>query len=68
MEDGHIFYANLCSDIHLFAIFDGHGGNEVSLFCQDYFAKTLVGSQSFKNKQYKVALEETFMKMDEMML
>lgn len=68
MEDGHIFYANLNSDIHLFAIFDGHGGNEVALFCQDHFAKALAASQNFKNQKYKEALEETFMKMDEMML
>ena len=41
MEDTHICTLNLLKDVHLFVIFDGHGGNEVSEFCKSHFANTL---------------------------
>jgi serine/threonine protein phosphatase PrpC len=37
MEDAHILSLNLTEDISLFAVFDGHGGPEVALFCSKYF-------------------------------
>lgn len=33
MEDAHITQINLTPEIALFAVFDGHGGQEVALFC-----------------------------------
>ena len=41
MEDAHIaipFFYNNCS---LFGVFDGHGGDQVSKFCSESFAKEL---------------------------
>lgn len=37
MEDAHIVQLDLDKDIHLFAIFDGHGGREVAKFCEQKF-------------------------------
>lgn len=40
----------------------------MALYVKKHYVKCLVGLQSFKSKQYKEALEESFIKMDEMML
>jgi hypothetical protein len=40
----------------------------VALYVKKHYVKCLTGLQSFKSKMYKEALEESFMKIDEMML
>ena len=42
-------------------------GQEVALFVKKHFAKELVKLASYKSKCYKEALEECFLKMDELM-
>ena len=42
-------------------------GQEVALFVKKHFAKELVKLPSYKSKCYKEALEECFLKMDELM-
>lgn len=41
MEDAHVTLAELgeedCRNLSLYAVFDGHGGREVALFCQEHF-------------------------------
>lgn len=64
MEDAHICQADITPDIHLFAVFDGHGGSEVARFCEKYFVETLVKNPNFQNKKYKEALIETYYEMD----
>jgi len=68
MEDAHICQTDIEKDIHLFAVFDGHGGSEVAKFCEKYFVKELIGNKNFKEKNYSEALKETFLKMDELLL
>lgn len=34
MEDAHIAALDIDNDIHLFCIFDGHGGKEVAKYCE----------------------------------
>jgi protein phosphatase 1G len=69
MEDSHIAHIDLTpgSGVSLFGVFDGHGGQEVALYVKKHFAKELVKLASFKSKCYKEALEECFLKMDELM-
>ena len=33
MEDTHLTHAKLTDDTALFGVFDGHGGQEVALYC-----------------------------------
>lgn len=40
-EDAHIAHLDLPGDVHVFGVFDGHGGKEVSLYVKDIFAKRL---------------------------
>lgn len=42
-------------------------GQEVALYVKKHFAKELVKLQSYKSKCYKEALEECFLKMDDLM-
>lgn len=42
MEDAHIAKLDVQNGIHVFGVFDGHGGREVALFCQKHFIPELV--------------------------
>jgi serine/threonine protein phosphatase PrpC len=52
----------------LFAIFDGHGGVEVAEFASRNFEETFRSNPHYKSMNYELALQETFMKMDEMLM
>ena len=41
-EDAHIAALDIDENVHLFCVFDGHGGNEVSKFCELKFKETLL--------------------------
>ena len=68
MEDSHISHLNIEKNIHLFGVFDGHGGKEVAQFVKIHFKEELIKNKNFLNKDYKIALIETFLKMDELVL
>ena len=42
-------------------------GQEVALWVKENFKKELIKLQSFRSKCYKEALEECFLKLDELM-
>ncbi|KAM3139338.1 hypothetical protein pb186bvf_008558 [Paramecium bursaria] len=67
MEDAHILKADIQEGISLFAVFDGHGGKEVAKYVEHHFQEELVKNANFLQKNYPKALEETFLKMDDMM-
>lgn len=64
MEDAHICTPSLTEETSLFAVFDGHGGDEVAKFCERMFGEHLQKNPAFREGRYKQALEETFLKMD----
>ena len=65
MEDASICCLNLGDGNALFAIFDGHGGPEVSLFVKERFVGMLMQSRSYTLGYYYDALFETFKKLDD---
>lgn len=68
-EDSHIVeITQLGSDIQLYGVFDGHGGSQVALWVQDNFVKIMQDLPSFKSGDYGRALEETYLKIDELVL
>lgn len=68
MEDSHITLPFFDTDTSLFCIFDGHGGDEVSKFCSNHFPSELKKNKNYKSKNYKKSLEETFQKIDKMLM
>ena len=54
----------LPENLGLFAVIDGHGGNEVSLLIRDSLPDVLVNLESFKNKDYSQALIDLFPRLD----
>ena len=38
MEDSHVAELDLADNVHLFAVFDGHGGSSVARYCGQNFA------------------------------
>jgi len=68
MEDAHISQPRLTESTSLFAVFDGHGGPEVAKFCAKVFPSELLKNEKFTAGNYKTALEETFLKMDAILL
>jgi protein phosphatase 1G len=69
MEDSHIsdVKCGLNGTLHVFGVFDGHGGKEVSQFVKNHFTAELVNNPSYKSSNLKKALIENFLKMDELM-
>lgn len=65
MEDSHIAKYNIIPNVHIFGVFDGHGGKEVAIYVSKNFIKELLANESFKKKNYGQALTETFIQMDE---
>jgi serine/threonine protein phosphatase PrpC len=51
---------------YLFAVFDGHGGNQVAEFVRDNFVNELYANKNFIEENYETALIETFDKMDQL--
>lgn len=75
MEDAHIAVCDLdCQQaaadeqLSIFGVFDGHGGKEVALFTKDYFVKELVSNEAFQQKNYSLALKQTFHRIDQVTL
>ena len=68
MEDAHLVKVNLPKDICIFGVFDGHGGAEVAHFCHKNFIPELVKNQKFIAENYRDALIENFLKMDEILM
>ena len=67
MEDAHISAPNIAEGVHLFAVFDGHGGPEVAAFCAQHFVEELKANPKFASETYGEALQETFLRIDEML-
>ncbi|CAK63421.1 unnamed protein product (macronuclear) [Paramecium tetraurelia] len=67
MEDAHISQLDIEPGVSLFAVFDGHGGKEVAIYAEKHFQEELLKNPNYKQKNYKQALIETFLKIDELL-
>lgn len=68
MEDAHVLNLTLEEDAQLFAVFDGHGGRDVSVFLGRHFARELLNSAKYQMGDYEAALKETYLQMDQLLL
>lgn len=67
-EDAHLHILDLGDGNSLFAVFDGHGGEQVAMFCERHFPEILMANAEYKAKNYAKALEESFVETDYMLL
>uniref|UniRef100_A0A915KEY4 protein-serine/threonine phosphatase n=1 Tax=Romanomermis culicivorax TaxID=13658 RepID=A0A915KEY4_ROMCU len=67
-EDAHNCIPDFDNGASFFAVYDGHGGMEVSKFASDEFPQTLTSMDDWKNGQISQALENAFLKFDEKLL
>mmetsp|Transcript_27925 Transcript_27925/g.61107 ORF Transcript_27925/g.61107 Transcript_27925/m.61107 type:complete len:362 (-) Transcript_27925:1228-2313(-) len=67
MEDAHVAACDLPQGWSLFAVFDGHGGTEVSKFCARYLPKEIVDLAAYRQGDMTTAMVEVFHKMDDML-
>ncbi len=69
MEDAHIAQLDVVEgQVHLFGVFDGHGGSEVAKFVGRHFVEELKKNKAFQSEDYKTALIQTFLLMDQMLI
>ena len=68
MEDAHITDISQGNNnsLHIFGVFDGHGGKEVSQFVKNHFTKEFLTNSNIETNM-EMALKETFLKMDELL-
>jgi protein phosphatase 1G len=67
MEDAHVATCNLDGNLSMFAVFDGHGGTEVSKFCAKHMPEVIQHMPAYKKGELGSSLTEVFHKMDDML-
>jgi serine/threonine protein phosphatase PrpC len=69
-EDAHLHELDILKDgkMHLFAVFDGHGGHEVAEFAAKHFLTELKKNYSFKEGDYEKGLRDTFILIDKKLI
>lgn len=63
-EDAHICSLDFDRSISLFAVFDGHGGPEVALYCAKKLPEFLKNTATYKTNEYEQALKDAFIGFD----
>jgi serine/threonine protein phosphatase PrpC len=46
-EDAHVTALDIVPGVHLFAVFDGHGGIEVAKYCEKHIINDLKADRDF---------------------
>uniref|UniRef100_A0AC35TR53 PPM-type phosphatase domain-containing protein n=1 Tax=Rhabditophanes sp. KR3021 TaxID=114890 RepID=A0AC35TR53_9BILA len=64
-EDAHNAILNFDSNSHLFGVYDGHGGCEVSKYISLHFPAFLKESEKWKNGDIEGALSDCFTRFDD---
>lgn len=63
-EDAAIHQADIGDRLSMFAVFDGHGSNEVAAFVEHNFVQLFKKSEHYKTKDYAEALKEACIEVD----
>lgn len=65
MEDAHLGALDFEDDMHMFGVFDGHGGKEVAIYVAENLINIFLNTKQYKSEDYEKALYQTFVKIDE---
>ncbi|XP_059612030.1 probable protein phosphatase CG10417 [Phlebotomus argentipes] len=67
-EDAHNCLLNFDKDTSFFAVYDGHGGPEIALYCSQKLPEFLLTSEAYKSGEMEKALKDAFLGFDETLL
>lgn len=67
MEDAHNCIPEMDQETAMFAVYDGHGGEEVALYCSKYLPDVIKEQKAYKDGKLQRALEDAFMAIDSKM-
>ncbi|KAJ8416072.1 hypothetical protein AAFF_G00380940 [Aldrovandia affinis] len=67
MEDAHNCIPELDDETAMFAVYDGHGGEEVALYCSKYLPEIIKEQTAYKDGKLQKALEDAFLAIDSRM-
>jgi len=67
-EDAHNAILNYDNETSFFAVYDGHGGAEIALYCSQHLPEFLKQLDSYRTGQLNDALTEGFLKFDALLL
>lgn len=68
MEDAFTCTPDLEENTGLFAVYDGHGGADVAIYCACHLAEVLKEKEEYKSGNYEEALRKTFMDIDKILI
>eukprot|EP00112_Aurelia_sp_Birch-Aquarium-sp1_P009285 Seg205.16 transcript_id=Seg205.16/GoldUCD/mRNA.D3Y31 product="Protein phosphatase 1G" protein_id=Seg205.16/GoldUCD/D3Y31 len=68
MEDAWTCMPNLDESTAMFAVYDGHGGQEVAQYCSKKLASFIKDTEAYKNGDLKTSLNEAFLNIDKSIL
>lgn len=64
LQDAHNCIINFDKNISLFAVYDGHGGHEVALYCSQKLPDFIRNTVAYKKGDFKNALIDAFLEFD----
>uniref|UniRef100_A0A3B3ZAK7 Protein phosphatase 1G n=1 Tax=Periophthalmus magnuspinnatus TaxID=409849 RepID=A0A3B3ZAK7_9GOBI len=64
MEDAHNCIPDFDEDTAMFSVYDGHGGEEVALYCSKYLPDIIKEQKAYKDGKLQKALEDAFLAID----
>lgn len=64
LQDAHICSLDFDKSTSLFAVFDGHGGSEVALYCSKKLPEFLKNTDAYQKSDYERALKDAFLGFD----
>ncbi|KAM4770686.1 protein phosphatase 1G isoform 2-T2 [Rhinophrynus dorsalis] len=64
MEDAHNCIPELDFDTAMFSVYDGHGGEEVALYCAKYLPDVIKEQKAYREGKLQKALEDAFLAID----
>ncbi|KAG7236018.1 hypothetical protein INR49_001416 [Caranx melampygus] len=67
MEDAHNCILDFDEETAMFAVYDGHGGEEVALYCSKYLPDIIKEQKTYKDGKLQKALEDAFLAIDSRM-
>ncbi|XP_068176932.1 protein phosphatase 1G isoform X2 [Antennarius striatus] len=67
MEDAHNCILEFDHETAMFAVYDGHGGEEVALYCSKYLPDIIKEQKTYKDGKLQKALEDAFLAIDSRM-